>query len=106
MTKYMQLTDIRQKVFLDRYALKDTAGSPIEQNPDEMWRRVARGIASVEKKAKRKVWEEKFYEVMKDFKFLPGGRILAGAGTGFDVTYFNCFVIPNPPDSRGGIMEN
>jgi ribonucleoside-diphosphate reductase alpha chain len=43
---------------------------------------------------------------MKDFKFLPGGRILAGAGTGFDVTYYNCFVIPNPPDSRGGIMEN
>jgi ribonucleoside-diphosphate reductase alpha chain len=43
---------------------------------------------------------------MDDFKFLPGGRILAGAGTGFDVTYYNCFVIPNPPDSRGGIMQN
>jgi len=43
---------------------------------------------------------------MTDFKFLPGGRILAGAGTGFDVTYYNCFVIPNPPDSRGGIMSN
>ena len=43
---------------------------------------------------------------MQDFKFIPGGRILAGAGTGFDVTYYNCFVIPNPPDSRGGIMSN
>ena len=45
-------------------------------------------------------------KLMQDFKFLPGGRILAGAGTGFDVTYYNCFVIPNPPDSRGGIMAN
>ncbi len=101
-----QLTGIRNTVFLDRYALKDQAGKPIEQTPEEMWRRVARGIAGIEKKAVRKEWEEKFYKVMEDFKFLPGGRILAGAGTGFDVTYFNCFVIPNPPDSRGGIMQN
>ncbi|CAN5202827.1 adenosylcobalamin-dependent ribonucleoside-diphosphate reductase [soil metagenome] len=97
---------MRQKVFLDRYALKDKAGDALEQNPPEMWRRVAKGIASVEKKQNQKEWEEKFYNVMEDWKFLPGGRILAGAGTGFDVTYFNCFVIPNPPDSRGGIMEN
>lgn len=102
----MKLDGVRQKVFLDRYSLKDEAGNPLEQTPEEMWKRVAKGIARVEKKANRKEWEEKFYKVMEDFKFLPGGRILAGAGTGFDVTYFNCFVIPNPPDSRGGIMEN
>jgi ribonucleoside-diphosphate reductase alpha chain len=102
----MKLDGVRQKVFLDRYSLKDEAGNPLEQTPEEMWRRVAKGIARVEKKANRKEWEEKFYNVMEGFKFLPGGRILAGAGTGFDVTYFNCFVIPNPPDSRGGIMQN
>lgn len=102
----MKLEGIRNKVFLDRYSLKDAKGSPLEQTPEEMWRRVAKGIAGVEKKTKRKEWEGKFYALMEDFKFLPGGRILAGAGTGFDVTYFNCFVIPNPPDSRGGIMEN
>ncbi len=102
----MKLEGIREKVFLDRYALKDQAGAPIEKTPVEMWRRVAKGIARVEKKEHRKEWEKKFYKVMEDFKFLPGGRILAGAGTGFDVTYFNCFVIPNPPDSRGGIMQN
>jgi ribonucleoside-diphosphate reductase alpha chain len=102
----MKLEGIRSKVFLDRYSLKDVKGNPLEQTPEEMWRRVAKGISRVEKKAKRKEWEEKFYSLMEDFKFLPGGRILAGAGTGFDVTYFNCFVIPNPPDSRGGIMEN
>lgn len=102
-----QLEGIRKKVFLDRYSLKDREGNPLEQTPDEMWRRVAKGIAGVEKTAAdKKKWEKKFYDVMEDFKFLPGGRILAGAGTGFDVTYFNCFVIPNPPDSRGGIMEN
>ncbi len=102
----MKLDGVRQKVFLDRYSLKDVAGSPMEKTPEEMWRRVAKGIAGVEKPKDRKKWEDKFFDVMTDFKFLPGGRILAGAGTGFDVTYYNCFVIPNPPDSRGGIMEN
>jgi ribonucleoside-diphosphate reductase alpha chain len=102
----MKLDGIRQKVFLDRYSLKDIKGNPMEKTPDEMWRRVAKGIAGVEKPKDRKKWEKKFYDVMDDFKFLPGGRILAGAGTGFDVTYYNCFVIPNPPDSRGGIMAN
>ena len=102
----MKLDGVRQKVFLDRYSLKDQAGNAMEKTPDEMWRRVAKGIASVEKPKDRKKWEKKFYDVMDDFKFLPGGRILAGAGTGFDVTYYNCFVIPNPPDSRGGIMQN
>ncbi|MDQ5900630.1 MAG: ribonucleoside-diphosphate reductase alpha chain, partial [Patescibacteria group bacterium] len=102
-----QLEGIRRKVFLDRYSLKDAKGDPIEQTPEEMWARVAKGIAGVEKTAAdKKKWEKKFYDVMDDFKFLPGGRILAGAGTGYDVTYFNCFVIPNPPDSRGGIMQN
>jgi len=102
----MKFDGIREKVFLDRYALKDQKGNPIEKVPNKMWRRVAKGIARVEKPKNRKKWENKFYKVMEDFKFLPGGRILAGAGTGFDVTYYNCFVIPNPPDSRDGIMKN
>lgn len=103
----MQFDGIRKRVFLDRYSLKDKEGTPLEQTPEEMWKRVAKGIAGVEKTAaNKKKWEKKFYEVMEGFKFLPGGRIFAGAGTGFDVTYFNCFVIPNPPDSRQGIMEN
>lgn len=102
----MKLDGVRQKVFLDRYSLKDKAGNPMEQTPDEMWRRVAKGIAGQEKKSLQKTWEKKFYDAMDGFKFLPGGRILAGAGTGFDVTYFNCFVIPSPKDSRDGILDN
>ena len=102
----MKLTGIRQKVFLDRYSLKDKKGNPIEKTPEEMWRRVAKGIAGQEKPHLRKAWEKKFYSAMEGFKFLPGGRILAGAGTGFDVTYYNCFVIPSPKDSRDGILDN
>lgn len=102
----MQLTGIRNTVFLDRYSMKDKAGNPIESTPEEMWRRIARGVASSEKTVKlKKNWEEKFYDAMTDFKFIPGGRILSGAGTGYKVTYYNCFVIPSPKDSRGGILE-
>src|SRR3989344_6043552 len=102
----MKLDGIRERVFLDRYSLKDKAGKAIEKDPSEMWRRVAKGIASVEKPKTRAIWEKKFHDVMEGFKFLPGGRILAGAGTGYDVTYFNCFVIPSPKDSRDGILDN
>lgn len=101
----MQLDGVRQKVFLDRYALKDKKGELLEHTPSEMWRRVARSIAENEKKAERVKWEQEFYAVMEDFKFVPGGRILSGAGTGYQVTYFNCFVIPSPQDSRHGILK-
>jgi len=102
----MKLDGVRQKVFLDRYSLKDKSGNPTEQTPDEMWKRVAKGVAKAEKKKDRARWQQKFYEAMKDFKFVPGGRILAGAGTGFDVTFYNCFVLPSPKDSRDGILDN
>lgn len=101
----MKLDGVSEQVFLDRYALKGEKGELLEYKPEEMWRRVARGIAQNEKKAKQAFWEEKFYKVMEDFKFVPGGRILSGAGTGYQVTYFNCFVIPSPKDSREGILE-
>jgi len=102
----MRLTGIREQVFLDRYALKDKEGKPVEKTPEEMWRRVARGIAKAEKNEKaRKFWEKKFYEAMVGFSFVPAGRILAGAGTPHHVTFFNCFVLPSPEDSRKGIIK-
>ncbi len=97
---------LREKVFLDRYALKGKDGELLEHTPEEMWARVARGIAKNEKLAVRNKWEKEFYRVMEDFKFVPGGRINSGAGTGYQVTYFNCFVIPSPKDSREGILES
>jgi len=101
----MKLDGIRHKVFMDRYSLKDEEGTATEQTPNDMWKRVAHGIAQTEKKADRIKWEKEFYRVMDDFKFVPAGRILSGAGTGYQVTYFNCFVIPSPKDSRHGILE-
>ncbi|MBI2405043.1 hypothetical protein HYV22_02585 [Candidatus Gottesmanbacteria bacterium] len=101
----MDLTGIRQTVFLDRYALKDETGKPVEKTPEEMWRRVAHAIAQVEPKAKREHWEEQFYDAMQNFILVPGGRILSGAGTGYKVTFYNCFVVPSPADSRGGILK-
>src|SRR3989344_352341 len=102
----MKLEGVSEKVFKDRYALKNKAGDPIEKDPKQMWARVARGIAKEEKPSNRKHWEDEFNRVMQDFRYVPGGRVLAGAGTGYDVTYYNCYVIPNPPDSRNGILEN
>lgn len=101
----MKLNGVSEKVFLDRYSLKDKEGRPLEKTPDEMWRRVAKAVAGIEQKDKQKAWEKEFSQAMKDFKYVPGGRILAGAGTGYEVTFYNCFVIPSPKDSRGGILE-
>ena len=102
-----QLEGVREKVFLDRYALKDRDGRPIETGPGQMWRRIAGGIAAVEPTPEKQAyWSERFYEALSDFKFVPGGRILAGAGTGTAVTFYNCYVIPSPEDSRGGILDN
>ncbi len=102
-----QLEGIRNKVFIDRYSLKDASGKPLELYPEHTWARVARGIAAVEKtEEKRDYWEKRFYEVLTNFQFVPGGRILAGAGSGHQVTFYNCYVIPSPEDSRQGILDN
>lgn len=100
----MKLTGIAEKVFLDRYSLKDKKGGSLEKKPEEMWLRIAKAVAAVEKGTKQKKWQKDFYEILKDFKYVPGGRILSGAGTGYEVSFYNCFVIPSPKDSRGGIL--
>ncbi len=100
------LEGLRSKVFLDRYALRAKDGILLENTPEETWQRVAWGIAQAEKPAVRQEWEQQFYRIMKDFRFVPGGRILSGAGAGYQVTFFNCFVIPSPKDSRDGIIDS
>jgi ribonucleotide reductase alpha subunit len=104
---YTKLEGIREKVFLDRYSLKDPSGKPLEDYPEQLWARVARGIAAVEPtEEQRAYWERRFYEALSGFQFVPGGRILTGAGSGHQVTFYNCFVIPSPEDSRQGILDN
>ncbi|WP_340016560.1 adenosylcobalamin-dependent ribonucleoside-diphosphate reductase [Paenibacillus sp. FSL K6-1318] len=78
----------------------------IEKTPEEMWSRLAKAMASVESTAdQRATWESKFRSVLEDWKLVPGGRIAAGAGASDELTLFNCYVIPSPQDSRGGIMR-
>lgn len=91
----MMMNDQRTKVFLDRYALKANDGTtPVETTPEEMFARVARGIAFTPEE------QEQFETLLKDFKFVPGGRILSGAGTDTEVTYYNCYVIPIETKAR------
>nr|BAL52395.1 ribonucleoside-diphosphate reductase alpha chain [uncultured Acetothermia bacterium]BAL60062.1 ribonucleoside-diphosphate reductase alpha chain [Candidatus Acetothermum autotrophicum] len=71
-----------------------------------MWERVAREIASVETDAKkRREWEKRFYWLLEDFRFIPGGRIMFGAGQPRRATLLNCYVIPIKEDSIEGIFE-
>ncbi|MFD1176684.1 adenosylcobalamin-dependent ribonucleoside-diphosphate reductase [Paenibacillus puldeungensis] len=78
----------------------------IEKTPEEMWDRLATAMASVEATPElQQEWEEKFRHILYDWKLVPGGRIAAGAGASEELTLFNCYVIPSPKDSRGGIME-
>ncbi len=79
---------------------------PLETVPEQMFARIAKHIASVEATPqKQKEWEEKFRDLMDDWKYVPAGRIFTGAGTGQNLTFYNCYVIPSPKDSRGGIFE-
>src|SRR5579859_6575363 len=93
-THETRLEGLQHKVFQDRYALKDEHGMPLEAYPELMWQRVARGIARVEPTPEKQAeWSDKFNELLRDFKFVPGGRILSGAGTDNQVTYYNCYVV-------------
>ncbi|WP_181592579.1 adenosylcobalamin-dependent ribonucleoside-diphosphate reductase [Paenibacillus sp. YN15] len=76
-----------------------------EQTPEELWDRLAKAMASVEATPeKRQEWTEKFRYILDDWKLVPGGRIAAGADASDELTLFNCYVVPSPHDSRGGIM--
>ncbi|MEM6388934.1 MAG: ribonucleotide reductase N-terminal alpha domain-containing protein, partial [Pseudomonadota bacterium] len=94
---------IAEQIWDMKYRLKQADGSPIDGSVEETWRRISRALAEVE--ADAPAWEERFYAALEDFKYLPAGRITAGAGTGRSVTLFNCFVMGTVPDSMGGIFD-
>lgn len=71
----------------------------------DTWRRMARALSAVEGE-NHKIWEDKFYSILEDFRFLPGGRIHAGAGTDMRVTLLNCFVMGEIEDSMDSIFDN
>jgi ribonucleoside-diphosphate reductase alpha chain len=80
-------------------------GKIIDQSVEDTWQRVTRAIAGAEKTAERAARQKEFYRILEDFNFLPGGRILAGAGTRHKVTLFNCFVMNIASDSLKGIFK-
>lgn len=95
---------ISQQIWDMKYRHKSADDSAKEKSIEDTWSRVAKALAAPEKnKAK---WEKRFYELLKDYKFLPAGRILSGAGTKRKVTLFNCFVMGNIPDDMSSIFDN
>lgn len=77
-----------------------------EQTPGQMWDRLARAMAAVEEtEPLKQQWAERFRYILDDWKLVPGGRIAAGAGASDELTLFNCYVLPSPHDSRGGILS-
>ena len=94
---------IAEQIWDMKYRFKEADGTPKDVTVEDSWHRIANDLASVEKDPS--AWEGKFYEALEDFKFLPAGRITAGAGTARKVTLFNCFVMGTIPDSMGGIFD-
>jgi ribonucleoside-diphosphate reductase alpha chain len=103
---YFRGDDLRARVFHDKYALRDPAGTVAERTPVEMWTRIARELASVEPTAEKQAeWQQKFYWLLDDFRFIPGGRIMHGAGNPKRVTLLNCYVLPVHNDSIESIFD-
>ena len=92
-------TEIARHVWQTRYR----AGAD-ETSIEASWCRVAHALAQAER-VDSVAWERRFLDILRDFQFLPGGRIQAGAGTGRDVTLFNCFVMGEIEDSIPGIFS-
>ncbi|MDE4176230.1 adenosylcobalamin-dependent ribonucleoside-diphosphate reductase [Phaeobacter sp. PT47_59] len=94
---------IAEQIWDMKYRFKQADGTPIDMTVEDSWRRIARALAEGEETPDH--WEARFYAALEDFKFLPAGRITAGAGTARQVTLFNCFVMGTVPDSMGGIFD-
>jgi ribonucleoside-diphosphate reductase alpha chain len=98
---------VSEQVWDLKYRLRTAEGVPVDRTIDDTFWRVAHAAASAEKgKRRREQWARRFHEAMAGFEFLPGGRILAGAGTGRDVTLFNCFVLGRIEDDLGDIFSS
>ncbi len=99
-----RIATISRQIWADKYRLKTADGTPSDLTIEDTWRRVARALAAVEQKPD--LWEDRFYAALEDFKFLPAGRITAGAGTERRVTLFNCFVMGDIADDLGSIFAH
>ncbi|MGI0092165.1 MAG: adenosylcobalamin-dependent ribonucleoside-diphosphate reductase [Nitrososphaerales archaeon] len=104
--EFFNADELRARVFYEKYALKDMDERVIERTPVDMWSRVARELASVElTEEKRSEWTKKFYWLLENFRFVPGGRIMFGAGQPRHATLLNCYYLPIKSDSLEDIFD-
>ena len=96
--------DIAAQIWDMKYRLKRPDGTPVDLTVEDSWRRVAAAVAAGE--SDPALWTERFLGILRGHRYLPAGRILAGSGTGRDVTLFNCFVMGTVPDSMSGIFAH
>ncbi|MCH7818997.1 MAG: adenosylcobalamin-dependent ribonucleoside-diphosphate reductase [Candidatus Marinimicrobia bacterium] len=97
---YYPENDLAADVIRNKYL------APNEKGPLHLWHRVAKSLASVEEN--KEEWYEKFFEILKDFRFIPGGRVMHAAGredARRRPTLSNCYVIPIEEDSLEGIYK-
>ena len=99
----MEWAPVSQRIWDMKYRFQG-AGGPSDADLDATWWRVARALAAPERDPE--LWAGRFHEALQGFKFLPAGRVIAGAGTGRSVTLFNCFVMGTIGDDMSSIFEN
>ena len=98
------VASISQQIWDMKYRLKTPEGGAVDRTIEDTWRRVATALAEPERE--KALWADRFYEALSDFKFLPAGRVVAGAGSGRNVTLFNCFVMGTIDDDMGSIFTH
>ena len=107
--EYFKGDDLAARVWVNKYALKDSEGNIYEKTPNDMHRRIAKEIARIEQRYANPMTEEEVFEAIKDFKYIvPQGSPMAGIGNPYQIASLsNCFVIGNngDSDSYGGIMK-
>lgn len=107
--EYFKGDDLAARVWVNKYALKDSAGNIFESTPDDMHKRIAREIARVESRYPNPLTEDEIFDLIRDFKYIiPQGSPMTGIGNPFQIASLsNCFVIGNgtSSDSYGGIMK-
>ena len=106
---YFKGDDLAARVWVNKYALKDSDGNIYEQTPNDMHRRIAKEIARVEQRYPNPMTEDEVFDLIKDFKYIvPQGSPMAGIGNPYQIASLsNCFVIGNEgsSDSYGGVMK-
>lgn len=107
--EYFKGDDLAARVWVNKYALKDSQGNIYELTPDDMHHRIAKEISRIEQKYPNPLKEEQIFDLIKNFKYIvPQGSPMAGIGNPFQIASLsNCFVIGNEgqSDSYGGIMK-